>query len=87
MNRLNSIATFESAKHAREEARNVLEGYLYRLQSLLADDAENRAIHDFAKPDEKSKLAKLLGETFDWLYENAEEADEPTLRTKRNELL
>jgi hypoxia up-regulated 1 len=54
---------------------------------LLATDAENTAIHDFAKPDEKAKLAKLLAETFDWLHDNAEKADEATLRKKRDELL
>jgi hypoxia up-regulated 1 len=85
--RLKSISTFESAKHSREEARNVLEGYLYRLQALLADDAENTAIHDFAKKDEKARLKKSLGETFDWLQDNAESADEVTLREKRQALL
>lgn len=85
--RLKSISTFESAKHNREEARNVLEGYLYRLQGLLADDAENTAIHDFAKKNEKAELKKTLGETFDWLNDNAESADEVTLRQKRQALL
>jgi hypoxia up-regulated 1 len=87
MFRLKSISSFESAKHAREEARNVLEGYLYRLQGLLADDAENTAIHDFAKKDEKAKLKQSVAETFDWLQDNAEKADEVTLRQKRQALL
>lgn len=65
----------------------MLEGYLYRLQGLLADDAENTAIHDFAKKDEKAKLKQSVAETFDWLQDNAEKADEATLRQKRQALL
>ena len=65
----------------------MLEGYLYRLQGLLADDAENTAIHDFAKKDEKAKLKQSVAETFDWLQDNAEMADEITLRQKRQALL
>ncbi|TXT07154.1 hypothetical protein VHUM_03324 [Vanrija humicola] len=84
--RLASIATFESAMKARAEARNMLEGYLYRLQNLLSDDAENRAIHEFAKPSERKVLSKLVEETFEWLHDHAEEADVKTLLAKRTAL-
>lgn len=87
MIRLNSIATFESAKSAREEARNLLEGFLYRLQSLLSSEPDNTAIQDFATPKEKESLSKLLAETFEWLGDNAEKADELTFRKKRADLL
>ncbi|OCF36427.1 hypoxia up-regulated 1 [Kwoniella heveanensis BCC8398] len=84
--RLTSIAAFESAKFAREEARNLLEGYLYRLSGLLSDDAENKALHEFATEQEKKTLRKSVDETMEWLGEEAERADEKTLRQKRADL-
>lgn len=87
LSRLNSIATFEGAKAAREEARNLLEGFLYRLQSLLSPEPDNIAVRDFATQKEKDSLSKLLTETFEWLGDNAEKADELTFRKKRADLL
>lgn len=81
--RLASIATFEAAMRAREEARNILEGYLYRLSNLLEEDAENRALHEFATDSERANLKDLVAVTFDWLHENAEDADVKTLFGKR----
>lgn len=57
------------------------------MQTLLSAEAENTAIHDFGTQAEKDKLAGLLAETFDWLQDNAEKADETTLRKKRSDLL
>ncbi|WVF72219.1 hypothetical protein IAT40_007031 [Kwoniella sp. CBS 6097] len=84
--RLTSIAAFESAKFAREEARNLLEGYLYRLSGLLSDDAENKALHEFASEKERKTLRKNVDEAMEWLGEEAERADEKTLRKKRADL-
>lgn len=84
--RLTSIAAFERAKYAREEARNYLEGYLYRLSALLNKDAENRVLHDFATSAEKSAIGKLVQESLNWLSEHAEKADEKTLKGKRADL-
>ena len=81
--RLISIASFESAKAAREEARNLLEGYLYRLQSFLDPGSETRALHDFSTPEERETLSRLLKETFEWLGDNAEGATEKVLKAKR----
>ncbi|WVR05173.1 hypothetical protein IAU60_002185 [Kwoniella sp. DSM 27419] len=84
--RLASVAAFEAAKFAREEARNMLEGYIYRLASLLSDDADNRALHEFATADERARLGKLKDETMEWLHEHAESAEETVLRQKRADL-
>lgn len=54
---------------------------------MLSSDAENTAVHDFATQAEKDSLSKKLAETFDWLHDNAEKADEATLRQKRADLL
>ncbi|WWC89981.1 uncharacterized protein L201_004911 [Kwoniella dendrophila CBS 6074] len=84
--RLRSIATYESAKFAREEARNLLEGYLYRLSGLLSEDAENRALHDFAKKEERITLQSIVDKTMEWLGDHAETADEETLKGKRADI-
>jgi hypoxia up-regulated 1 len=84
--RLMSIATFEAARVAREEARNLLEGYLYRLQNLLSDDADNRAIHDYASDDERKRLNEMVQNAFDWLHDHADDAKTDILLGKRAEL-
>ncbi|WWD16084.1 hypothetical protein CI109_100509 [Kwoniella shandongensis] len=84
--RLTSIANFEASRAAREEARNSLEGYLYRLSGFLSEDADNKSLQDYSTKDEQEKLKKLLDETFEWLGEHAETAEEKVLRAKRDAL-
>jgi hypoxia up-regulated 1 len=84
--RLSSIAAFEAARAACDEARNLLEGYLYRLQDLLSDDAENRALHDYATVAERKRLGEMVGTAFEWLHEHADEAKIDALLAKRTEL-
>lgn len=86
MGSLSSIAAYESAKSAREEARNLLEGYMYRLSGLLQPEPEIKALKDFSTESERAVLSKALAETFEWLSDNAERADEKTLRSKRSDL-
>jgi hypothetical protein len=63
-----------------------LEGYLYRLQNLLSPEASQKALHEFATAEERKQMTKLLDETFEWLADEAERADEATLRKKRADL-
>ncbi|AFR93399.1 hypoxia up-regulated 1 [Cryptococcus neoformans C23] len=84
--RIISISAFEAAKASREEARNSLESYLYALQNSLNVDDGPTALTDFSTPAEQQALKKLLGETFEWLGENDEVAEEPNLRRKLAEL-
>lgn len=81
--RLSSIVSYESSKVSREEARNGLEGYLYRLSNLLSPDADNKALWDFSTEKERDGLNKLVASTFHWLSDHAESADEKTLRANR----
>ncbi|KAK8869653.1 hypothetical protein IAR55_000221 [Kwoniella newhampshirensis] len=81
--RLNSIASFEASKAAREEARNSLEGYLYRLSGFLSADADNKAVQEYSTKEEQKTLKALVDETFEWLGEHAESAEEKLLRAKR----
>ena len=85
--RLTSIGAYEAAKVSREEARNLLEGYLYRLSGLLSPDADNRAVQDYSTESERAAMSKLLKETFEWLSEHAERAEEKALRAKRSDLV
>ena len=41
---------------------------------------------DYSTESERSTLSKLLHETFEWLTDNAERADEKVLRAKRSDL-
>ncbi|KAL7419623.1 lumenal Hsp70 protein [Cryptotrichosporon argae] len=81
--RLASIAKHEAAVAAREEARNALEGYLYRLSNLLSPEADNRALAEFGTEKERAALGALLQETFAWLADEADRADAKTLIAKR----
>ncbi|WVQ70033.1 uncharacterized protein L199_008257 [Kwoniella botswanensis] len=84
--RLQSIAAYESAKFAREEARNLLEGYLYRLSGLLSPDSDIKALHEYATQAERDKIRDLVDKTMEWLGDHAETADEKTLKGKRSDL-
>lgn len=68
---------------AREEARNLLEGYLYRLANLLDPDTDNMALQEYSTPEEQDRLRQMKDEAFEWLLENAEGADEKALKEKR----
>lgn len=81
--RLRSIASYEGAMRAREEARNMLEGYLYKLQNLLSDEAEHKNVHAFSTKEERKAIQNLVSSTLDWLHENAEDANVQTLIGKR----
>lgn len=82
--RLRSIASFEAAMHAREEARNMLEGYLYKLQNMLDEDEEaHKNLHTFSTKQERDAIKNLVVSTLDWLHENAEDANVQTLIGKR----
>lgn len=81
--RLAAISTYEKAMQAREEARNHLEGYLYKLQNLLDENEDHKAIQEFSTKAERKTLSSLVADTFDWLHENAESANVETLIGKK----
>lgn len=81
--RLSSIDAVERSVLGRAEARNLLEGYLYRLQNLLSEEASSKAIHDFATETEKKLMSAALSTAFDWLNLEGDRADEVTLKKQR----
>ncbi|KAG8908730.1 lumenal Hsp70 protein [Tulasnella sp. 408] len=82
--RLAEIAAREAAKAKREQAFNLLEGFLYRLRDLLEDDSN--PFHEFAQPDEQARLSDKLATTMSWLHDEGEEAAADVLLAKRAEL-
>ncbi|KAH7910567.1 hypothetical protein BJ138DRAFT_1087445 [Hygrophoropsis aurantiaca] len=76
--RLRAIDDKEAAKVRREEARNSLEGYLYRLRDLLEPDNNDGSETPFmkcSKPSERAALSKQVHEAMAWLHDDGEMAD------------
>lgn len=72
----------DKQKKLREEARNALEGFVYRVQDFLYDDT----VQIIATEDEIDKFREKLSETSDWLYDEGEQADTQVYNTKLREL-
>ncbi len=83
--RLSNIHRVEREVLEREEARNVLEGFLYRLQRVL-DGGDTQALAIHGKPAEINRLKQGLSEALAWLSENADTADAESLRKVRGDL-
>lgn len=83
--RLSSLLEAERNKARREEALNLLEGYLYRLRDLLDGDSSS-SFEEFVQPDERLQLAQGLERSLAWLNEAAHTADAVTLRKMRDDL-
>ena len=73
------------AKRRREESRNVLETYLYRLRDLLDGDSTTPFMI-YSKEEERKTLSDLLQDTFHWLSESGDSADTIELWEKREAL-
>ena len=71
--RLAALDATALARMKRAEARNHLEGYLYRLRDLLDGDADTPFM-GFSKEEEREKLAAGLQETMHWLNEESDSA-------------
>lgn len=48
--------------------------------------SDNKALEEFATKDEREAMKKAMGEAFEWLAEEAEVADEASLRKKRTDI-
>lgn len=82
--RLRAVASYEGAMRAREEARNMLEGYLYKLQNLLSgDEVEHKNLHAFSTKTERKHIKDLVDSTLEWLHEHADDATVHALIGKR----
>ncbi|BGP19879.1 hypothetical protein JCM10213_008647 [Rhodosporidiobolus nylandii] len=74
-------------KLAREEARNVLEAYVYRVRDLLdGGSAESEAFGAASIDSERKAVRDLLEKTGDWLWDEGEQAETKVLKEKKREL-
>lgn len=69
-------------KKLREESRNALETFVYRVQDFLYDDI----VEIIATESDIEKFREKLSETSDWLYDEGEHADTPVYTNKLKEL-
>lgn len=76
----------EASKRQNEDARNSLEGYLYRVRDLLSDDNERAPFVKCSKESERKAISEKLEETFAWLSDEGEHADTSELVEKRGAL-
>ncbi|KAJ3825340.1 Hsp70 protein-domain-containing protein [Lentinula raphanica] len=81
--RLRALDLEEAAKLRKEEARNTLESYLYRLRDLLDDDNKDTPFKKCSQWSERQALAEKMEETFSWLHEQGDDAETSVLLDKR----
>ncbi|KAJ4481128.1 Hsp70 protein-domain-containing protein [Lentinula aciculospora] len=81
--RLRALDLEEAAKVRKEEARNALESYLYRLRDLLDDENKDTPFKKCSRPSERQAIAEKMEETFSWLHDRGDDADTSVLLDKR----
>ncbi|KAK0549883.1 lumenal Hsp70 protein [Tilletia horrida] len=81
--RLYSLDRAAERRSEREEARNQLESYLYRVRDLLDDDKSFEAA---SKPAERETISAKLSELQSWVSGDGDGADTALLRLKRASL-
>ena len=76
----------EAAKQRREEARNSLESYLYRVRDLLDDNNSVSPFRKCSQAGERHAIGEKLGELVTWLQERGDAADTAQFLDRRNAL-
>ena len=71
---MREIDNIEGSKRRKEEARNELESYLYKLRDLLGDESET-PFRKCSQPGERSAIHKKLEDTLTWMHDGADGAD------------
>lgn len=85
LHRLQAINRAEAALRRKEEARNALEAYLYRVRDLLEEEGET-PFRKCSREEERTALSEKLDDTFNWLHEDGDHADTSDYVKRRNEL-
>ncbi|KAI8149158.1 heat shock protein 70 family [Fennellomyces sp. T-0311] len=83
--RIQELDTLDEKRRLREESRNNLESFVYRIQDFLYDDT----VGIVSTEKQQEVLREQLSETSDWLYDEGETADtkEYTDRLRKLQLL
>ncbi|SNX82298.1 related to glucose regulated stress protein, HSP70-like [Melanopsichium pennsylvanicum] len=76
------MAQATTRKAQREEARNAIESYLYRVRDMLDDPS----FTSVSKPAERDAISTKTTELSSWLNEDGETADTSSLKLKRTSL-
>jgi hypoxia up-regulated 1 len=82
--RLRLVDYEESAKQRKEEARNSLEGYLYRVRDLLDDSHQDTPFKQCSQESERKAIAQKVSETIVWLHDKGDLAETSQFWDKRN---
>lgn len=75
----------ESSKRRKEEARNNLEGYLYRVRDLLEDDGET-PFRKCSQESERKALAEKVSEGIMWLHDKGDLVETSQFWDKKNDI-
>ncbi|KAI9461976.1 heat shock protein 70 family [Lactarius psammicola] len=75
----------EAAIAAREEQRNILEGYMYKLRDLLDSDSQHTFVK-YSQDSERRAIARQLKEVSNWFNTHADEAQTRDFLEKRSSL-
>ncbi|KAM5537435.1 hypothetical protein V8D89_008954 [Ganoderma adspersum] len=73
--RLKGIDAEENVKRRREEARNTLEGYIYKLRDLLGDDSSESPFMKCSQASERKRISEKVDEAYSWLQEHGDDAE------------
>lgn len=76
----------ENAKYRKEEARNTLESYMYRLRDLTDEENRDTPFRECSKDAERAAIVSKLEETFEWLHDKGDVAETSQFLDKRNAL-
>ncbi|KAH9921141.1 Hsp70 protein-domain-containing protein [Fomitopsis serialis] len=84
--RLTVIDNEEAGKRHREEARNSLEAYIYKLRDLLDENNPDTPFVKCSQEAERKRIAENLKETAVWISDHGDDADTKELVAKRSAL-
>ncbi|KAH9061968.1 Hsp70 protein-domain-containing protein [Lactarius vividus] len=83
--RLIQMEAEEAAIAAREEQRNILEGYMYKLRDLLDSDSQHTFVK-YSQDSERRAIGRQLKEVSNWFNTHADEAQTKDFVEKRTSL-
>ena len=82
IHRLREIKAVETKKLQREEARNVLEAYIYKARDLV----ESSSFEEVSTAVEREEIKAQTAASGDWLSDEADDASTKELKAKKSEL-
>jgi hypoxia up-regulated 1 len=76
----------EAAKQRKEEARNSLESYLYRVRDLLDEENRDTPFKKCSQDSERKLIGEKLADLISWLHDKGDIAETSQFLDKRNAL-